>query len=197
MSVFFNQTCKALGIRRARANLYHPSSNGMVERLHRSLHAGLFHYVNSTHTNWDEVPPFFLMAYRATPNVTTRYSPFFLLHGREMTLPSNEELKAKVGSTDLNIKQRIDNLRTSLKLWTKRARSRAIEIRDPMTDAQNRAALRRETTSISIIPLGICVMSMLKNLRLLYQKYYFPRVQLSADMRSFCAYRLFIKRRWF
>ena len=32
-----------------------------------------------------------------------------------MTLPSNEELNAKVGSTDLNIKQRIDNLRTSLK----------------------------------------------------------------------------------
>jgi len=32
-----------------------------------------------------------------------------------MTLPSNEELNAKVGSTDQNIKQRIDNLKTSLK----------------------------------------------------------------------------------
>jgi len=115
MSVFFKETCKASGIRKARATLYHTSSNGMVERLHRSLRAGLSHYVNSTHTNWDEVPPFFLMAYRGTPNVTTGYSPFFLLHGREMTFPSNEELNAKVGSTDLNIKQRIDNLRTSLK----------------------------------------------------------------------------------
>ena len=114
MSVFFSETCKALGIRRARTTPYHPSSNGVVERLHKSLHAGLSHYVNS-HTNWDEVLPFFLMAYRATPIVTTGYSPFFLLHGREMSLPSNEELNAKVESTDQNIKQRIDNLRTSLK----------------------------------------------------------------------------------
>ena len=105
MSVFFSETCKALGIRRARTTPYHPSSNGAVERLHRTLHAGLSHYVNSSHTNWDEVLPFFLMAYRATPNITTGYSPFFLLHGREMTLPSNEELNAKIESKDQTIRQ--------------------------------------------------------------------------------------------
>jgi len=32
-----------------------------------------------------------------------------------MTLPNNEELNAKVQSTDQNIKQRIDHLKTSLK----------------------------------------------------------------------------------
>jgi len=34
------------------------------------------------------VLPFFLMAYRATPHSTTGYSPFYLLHGREMVLPN-------------------------------------------------------------------------------------------------------------
>jgi len=59
-----------LGIRRARSTPYHPSSNGMVVRFHWSLHAGLYHYVNAAHTYWDEVLPFFLMAYRATPITT-------------------------------------------------------------------------------------------------------------------------------
>ena len=57
MSAFFSETCKALGISRARTTPYHQSSNGVGKRLHRSLHAGLSHYVNSSHTNWDEVLP--------------------------------------------------------------------------------------------------------------------------------------------
>jgi len=43
MSSFFQRTCKILGVRRVRTSSYHASSNGMVERLHRSLHSGLSH----------------------------------------------------------------------------------------------------------------------------------------------------------
>jgi len=43
MSSFFQRTCKILGVRRVRTASYHASSNGMVERLHRSLHSGLSH----------------------------------------------------------------------------------------------------------------------------------------------------------
>ena len=57
------------------------------------------------------------MAYRATPNTTTGYSPFYLLHGREMTLPSSDDLKAKlskeVESSDHT--HRLENLKSSLK----------------------------------------------------------------------------------
>jgi len=38
MSSFFQRTCKILGSRRVRTSRYHASSNGMVERFHRSLH---------------------------------------------------------------------------------------------------------------------------------------------------------------
>jgi len=34
------------------------------------------------------------MAYRATPNTVTGFSPFYLLHGREMQLPGNDNLRA-------------------------------------------------------------------------------------------------------
>jgi len=115
MSAFFNETCKALGIRKVRTTSYHPASNRMVERFHRSLHTGLSHYIEASHTNWDSIVPFYLMAYRATPNTTTGYSPFFLLHGREMPHPSNDNLKANVSSSDPDLNRRIENLKASLK----------------------------------------------------------------------------------
>jgi hypothetical protein len=55
------------------------------------------------------------MAYTATPNTTTGYSPFFLMHGREMTLPSNEDLKAKVDKANTSLKQCMAKLQASLK----------------------------------------------------------------------------------
>ena len=33
-----------------------------------------------------------LMAHRAVPHSTTRYSPFYLLYGREMQLPAEDDL---------------------------------------------------------------------------------------------------------
>jgi len=86
MSAFFIETCKVLGVQRSRTSTYHPAFNGVLERWHRALHDGMSHYVNSSHSNWDLVLPFFFMAYRATPHCTNGYSPFLLLHGREMVL---------------------------------------------------------------------------------------------------------------
>ena len=114
MSAFFNETFKILGIRKARTSSYHAASNGTVERLHRLLDKALSHYFNAAN-NWDVLVPFFLMAQRATPSTATGYSPFFLLHGREMTLPSNEDLKAKIPITDRNLKQQMEKLKASLR----------------------------------------------------------------------------------
>jgi hypothetical protein len=58
------------------------------------------------------------MAYRATPNTIAGYSPFHLLLGREMTLPSSDDLKAKLSKDVKNSDhtRRLDNLKSSLKL---------------------------------------------------------------------------------
>ena len=98
MSSFFQETCKILGIRTSRTSSYHAQSNGQIERFHRSLHTGLSNYINANHNNWDNLVYFYVMAYRATPNTVTGYSPYYLLHGREMTLLNSDNLKAKVSS---------------------------------------------------------------------------------------------------
>jgi len=76
MSAFFSETCKILGVRKIHTTSYRPMSNGILERWHRSLHTGLSHYINASHTNWNVVPPFYLTAYRATSNSVTKFSPF-------------------------------------------------------------------------------------------------------------------------
>ena len=58
---------------------------------------------------------FYLMAYRATPHVTTGFSSFYLLHGREMPLPSTEHLKAKVSRENPDHHRMLQNFKASLK----------------------------------------------------------------------------------
>jgi hypothetical protein len=58
----------------------------------------------------------FLMAYRATPKIVTGYRPFYLLHGREMVLPGNDNLKAKISLENPDHKRHLENLKSSLKL---------------------------------------------------------------------------------
>jgi transposase InsO family protein len=94
-SVLFKGTCKILGIRKMNTSAFHPHSHGTVERFYKTMNQGLSHYVNASGTNWDLVP-FYLMAYQATPHGTSGYSPFYLLHGREMVMPTSQELRAKL-----------------------------------------------------------------------------------------------------
>jgi hypothetical protein len=55
-------------------------------------------------------------SYRATPHCSTGYSPFYLLHGREMILPNEEDIKAKISHEvqDVDQVERLKNLKSSL-----------------------------------------------------------------------------------
>jgi hypothetical protein len=59
--------------------------------------------------------PFYLVAYRATPNSVTGHTPFYLLHGREVEIPNNDNLKARVASGNSDVDRRLENLKASLK----------------------------------------------------------------------------------
>ena len=114
VSSFFNETCRILEIQRSRTSSYHPQSTGHEESLHTTLHTALSHDVNKSHTDWDLKLPYFLLAYRATPHSTTGYSPFFLLHGRVMAIPANENLRPKIPKPTLVPVQLIENLKARL-----------------------------------------------------------------------------------
>jgi transposase InsO family protein len=83
----FRELCGLLGIDKVRTSSYRPSTNGLIERFHRTLNAMLGKVVSSHQRDWDEVLPHVLAAYRASLHETTGFSPNLLMFGRETRSP--------------------------------------------------------------------------------------------------------------
>lgn len=69
------------------ATSYHPQTNGLTERLNRTITDMLSKYVAADHQDWDVHLPFVTFAYNSSRHDTAGYSPFYLLYGREPALP--------------------------------------------------------------------------------------------------------------
>ena len=78
---------RVLDIRKTRTTPYHPQSDGMVERLNATIEQMLRCYVDKNQRDWDSKLSLVMSAYRSSVHSTTQNTPYFLLHGREFTLP--------------------------------------------------------------------------------------------------------------
>ena len=83
----FREMCALLGTKKTRTTPLHPQSDGMVERLNRTLEAQLSKFVSEHQQDWAHYVPFLMMALRSATHETTRCSPAMLNLGREMRLP--------------------------------------------------------------------------------------------------------------
>ena len=81
VSKLFKEMCKLLQIEKTQITLYHPESDGMVERFNRTLCAMLSAFVDENHRNWDKLLPYVMMAYSASEHETTGMSPNRLMLG--------------------------------------------------------------------------------------------------------------------
>ena len=70
---------------------YHPQTNGMVERLNRTVKETLRKFINENQTNWDVFLPSVVFAYNTTPHSSTVVSPYFLF-GRDPITPLDRVL---------------------------------------------------------------------------------------------------------
>ena len=68
---------------------FNPSCNGQVERLNHVLADMLSMYVSTDHSDWDETLQYVTFAYNTSRQESTGYAPFYLLYGREPTLPAD------------------------------------------------------------------------------------------------------------
>ena len=86
------EVCRLLNIKKVNMSGYHPQTDGLVERFHKTLIQMLSLYVEKHGRDWDHYLPYLLYAYRVSAQESVRESPFFLLYGRDARQPVEEAL---------------------------------------------------------------------------------------------------------
>lgn len=62
--------------------MYHPQTDGLVERLNRTLKSMLRKFIEDDPRQWDRWLPALLFAVGEVPEASTGFSPFELLYGQ-------------------------------------------------------------------------------------------------------------------
>ena len=116
-SQLFSEMCKQLNIQKTRTTPYNPKSDGMIERLNRTVLQMLSMLVNENMDDWDDHIPFVMMAYRATCHDRTGFSPNELMFGREIPFPIDVMFNGCQGRVEPFCQsQYVEWLKTSLEL---------------------------------------------------------------------------------
>ena len=87
MSNLFKEMAKLLDVYQTRTTPYHPMSDGLVERLNRTIQQMLKSFISENASDWEDHLPYVLMAYRSSIQESTGCTPNLLMFGRELSIP--------------------------------------------------------------------------------------------------------------
>jgi transposase InsO family protein len=114
-SSLLQETCRLLRIKKLQTSSYNPQANGICERMHKLLIDMLSHFVRKDAKNWDEYVAYAVMAYRAMPHCSTNYSPYYLVFGRDMRLPIEDDWTPQLGNRVVGENEYEEHVRTLAK----------------------------------------------------------------------------------
>ncbi len=98
----FKAFTKSFGIKHLKSTVYHPPSNGMIERLHRYVNQRIVLAAIDQNLNllkadeWKDLIPPIMFAYNATVNRMTGYAPYEIIFGRRPVFPIDLTLNLKI-----------------------------------------------------------------------------------------------------
>lgn len=171
-SVGFRALCHQLGTKLPRfASLYHPQSNGTVERANSIIFNGIKKNITDLPSSrWVDELPRLIWSHNTTPSRATNFSPFKLMYSEEAVTPEeiklgylriegsaaedNQEMYITLDTSEIIRQQAADNLDTyqeETRKWrNKKVKPRAIQTGDfilrkfPKGHISNKLQLRWE-----------------------------------------------------
>ena len=125
--------CGLLNIKQLKTTAYHPQTNGILERWHGCL-KNMLRKQEEGPREWDRLLKYCLLAYRATPHAATLFSPYELVHGRQLRGPL-QALKEGWTQGELTFKTSIE--------WLNQLRDTLAELQK--VSFQNEEKFKKET----------------------------------------------------
>jgi hypothetical protein len=92
MSKMFKNLCKMFKIDKIESTVYRPQTQGSLEVFHRTLKTYIMIFVKNTRA-WDEILDLACFSYNTSVNKVTKYTPFEIMFGRKVTIPSTFQSK--------------------------------------------------------------------------------------------------------
>ena len=103
LSELMTEICRVTGMKKINTSAYHPQTDGMVERLNRTLTDMIAKHASFYGSEWDKYLPYILFAYRVKPHSSSGESPFYLVYGRDARLPTETVLEEQPGLGQLDV----------------------------------------------------------------------------------------------
>ncbi len=135
-----------LGIKSVRTSVYHPQTDGLVERFNRTLKTMIRKFVHEDARNWDKWLEPLLFAVREVPQASTGFSPFELLYGRQPrgVLDVLRETWEEGPSESKNEIQHVLDLRTKLHTLGQLSMENLLQAQDKQSRLYNRGTRLRK-----------------------------------------------------
>ncbi|XP_057183752.1 uncharacterized protein LOC130550329 [Triplophysa rosa] len=148
MSRTLRELYELLGIKSIRTSVFHPQTDGLVERFNRTLKTMIRKFVHEDAKNWDKWLEPLLFAVREVPQASTGFSPFELLYGRQPrgVLDVLKETWEDGPSTSKNEIQFVLDLRAKLHTLGRLSMENLLQAQDKQSRLYNRGTNLRKFT---------------------------------------------------
>uniref|UniRef100_A0A8C1GUB2 Gypsy retrotransposon integrase-like protein 1 n=1 Tax=Cyprinus carpio TaxID=7962 RepID=A0A8C1GUB2_CYPCA len=146
MSRTLRELYELLGIKSIRTSVYHPQTDGLVERFNHTLKSMIRKFMHEDAKNWDKWLEPLLFAVREVPQASTGFSPFELHYGRQPrgVLDVLRETWEEGPSQSKNEIQYVLDLRTKLHTLGRLSMENLLQAQDRQSQLYNRGTKLRK-----------------------------------------------------